>query len=66
MIVIVNGKETEINDEMSVLALLNLKQIASETVVVELNKEIIPSDTFDNTMLNDGDHLEVLRFVGGG
>ncbi|WP_291326271.1 sulfur carrier protein ThiS [Desulfovibrio sp. UCD-KL4C] len=66
MIIIVNGKETEINDEMTVLALLNLKQIASETVVVELNKEIIPSDTFDNTMLNDGDHLEVLRFVGGG
>ncbi|SMF03814.1 sulfur carrier protein ThiS [Desulfovibrio gilichinskyi] len=66
MIVIVNGKETEINDEMTVLALLDLKQIASETVVVELNKEIIPSDTFDNIMLNDGDHLEVLRFVGGG
>jgi sulfur carrier protein len=66
MISVVNGKKTEINDEMTVLALLDLKQIASETVVVELNKEIVPSDTFDNTMLNDGDHLEVLRFVGGG
>ncbi len=66
MIIVVNGKKTEINDEMTVLALLDLKQIASETVVVELNKEIVPSDTFDNTMLNDGDHLEVLRFVGGG
>ncbi|MBI9111939.1 sulfur carrier protein ThiS [Maridesulfovibrio ferrireducens] len=66
MIVILNGERTEINNNTSVLALLDSKQIAADTVVVELNKEIIPSDTFCNTMLNDGDHLEVLRFVGGG
>ncbi|OEU67332.1 MAG: thiamine biosynthesis protein ThiS [Desulfovibrio sp. S3730MH75] len=66
MNVILNGKETETVDQMSVLDLLKSKQITADTVVVELNKEIVPSDNFKNIMLNDGDHLEVLRFVGGG
>ena len=66
MNVTLNGKETEILEQISIFALLKSKQIKTDTVVVELNKEIIPSENFDNTMLNDGDHLEVLRFVGGG
>ncbi len=66
MNVILNGIETEILDQMSVFTLLESKQITADTVVVELNKEIVPSDNFENVMLNDGDHLEVLRFVGGG
>ncbi|WP_031480363.1 sulfur carrier protein ThiS [Maridesulfovibrio frigidus] len=66
MNVTVNGIETEILDQMSVFNLLESKQITADTVVVELNKEIVPSNNFENVMLNDGDHLEVLRFVGGG
>ncbi len=66
MIVVVNGKETEVAAGATLLALLEMKSIAPESVVAELNKEIVPSDAFGKTELNDGDHLEVLRFVGGG
>lgn len=66
MVIIVNGKKTDIIDGMSIKALLDSKSIAVDTVVVELNKEIVPADALADTMLNDGDHLEVLRFVGGG
>lgn len=66
MIVVVNGKETELAENATLLALLEEKSIAPESVVVELNREIVPSGAFGETTLNDGDHLEVLRFVGGG
>lgn len=66
MKVVLNGNETEIVDGLSVLGLLEVRQMAPDAVVVELNKQIVPSDAFGETVLNDGDHLEVLRFVGGG
>ncbi len=36
------------------------------TFVVEHNKHIVLSEHFDTTILDDGDVLEVLHFVGGG
>ncbi|CCO24138.1 sulfur carrier protein ThiS [Maridesulfovibrio hydrothermalis] len=66
MIVTLNGKETEIDDGSSIISLLESKQITPDTVVIELNAEIIPADAFGSTIIKDGDHLEVLRFVGGG
>ncbi|WP_320169621.1 sulfur carrier protein ThiS [Maridesulfovibrio sp.] len=66
MLVTLNGKETELADGMTVTELLKSKKLPPETVVVEQNMEIIPTDAFGTTTINDGDHLEVLRFVGGG
>ena len=40
---------------------INIKQVA-----VELNEEIVPKAKYDETILKDGDHVEVVRFVGGG
>ena len=36
------------------------------TVVVELNEEIIKRETYDTTVLKDGDVVEILQFMGGG
>ncbi len=66
MIVTVNGKETDLADGVSVLDLLKSRKLAPDTVVVELNREIVLADRYGATVLSDGDQLEVLRFVGGG
>lgn len=66
MVVVLNGKETEAAQDMTVADLLAAKDITPETVVVERNGEIVPGENFASTALEDGDHLEVLRFVGGG
>ncbi|WP_285905463.1 sulfur carrier protein ThiS [Pseudodesulfovibrio pelocollis] len=66
MIVVVNGTQREIDPGTTVLGLLEGLGIAPDTVVVERNREIVPSATFAGAVLNEGDHLEVLRFVGGG
>ncbi len=66
MEIVLNGKNLDIIEGITLLELLKSRDILPETVVVELNKEIVHSNVFSDTILNDGDHLEVLRFVGGG
>ena len=66
MVVILNGKEIEVTADLTVLGLLEARGIGTGSVVVEVNREIVPEAAFGDTKLNDGDHLEVLRFVGGG
>jgi sulfur carrier protein len=66
MIVLVNGKEREVDRDATVLSLIEALGIEPGTVVVECNEAIVPSADFARTGLNEGDHLEVLRFVGGG
>ena len=39
---------------------------SKERVVVEQNLTIIPQDQLENTMIKEGDQLEILCFVGGG
>ena len=66
MIVILNGGEVELAGAETLLSLLEGRGISPEVVVAELNGNIVPGSDFGTTTLNDGDHLEVLRFVGGG
>ncbi|AMK11410.1 MAG: sulfur carrier protein ThiS [Pseudodesulfovibrio sp.] len=66
MNVTVNGGEMELSSDATVLTLLELKNLPSTGVVVERNGDIVPGEAFAITALEDGDHLEVLRFVGGG
>ena len=35
-------------------------------VAVELNENIVPRVKYSETFLEDGDTLEIVRFVGGG
>jgi thiamine biosynthesis protein ThiS len=51
---------------MTILAYLEQSGYTPERVVVEKNLEIIPRESLDSTLLEDGDSVEVLRFVGGG
>lgn len=35
-------------------------------IAVEINGDIVPKAKYDTTLLNDGDSVEVVSFVGGG
>ena len=37
-----------------------------ERIVVEKNMEIVPKANYDSILLEDGDEVEVVSFVGGG
>ncbi len=65
MEITVNGEIKSIK-AMSVLQFLQSLDIDSRRVAVEHNREILPKDSYETTVLQDGDRLEIVHFVGGG
>jgi sulfur carrier protein len=65
MLIQVNGEERSV-EPMSVLAFLESLDIDPQRVAVELNLDILPKGAYSVTLLNDGDRLEIVHFVGGG
>lgn len=63
--VTINGKQEEAAG-MTILAYLEEAGYSPDRVVVEKNLEIIPREALSASLLEDGDSVEVLRFVGGG
>ncbi len=67
MKLIVNGKETDISDNLNVSQLLAEQNVKMPDMVsVELNGQILKKSQFDNTTLKDEDKVEFLFFMGGG
>ena len=61
-----NGQQTEIKDGITVTELLTEKQFRIALVAVEYNGRILKKNEYDTTVLNDGDIIEVVSFMGGG
>jgi sulfur carrier protein len=63
----VNGKDVEVENNLSVLDLLALNKVTSPSMVsVELNGNILDRQAFESQRLQDGDAVEFLHFMGGG
>jgi len=62
----INGQPASFDGEMTVAELLVSRDIASVRVAVEINEDIVPRKTFANTVIHDGDRIEIVTFVGGG
>jgi len=63
----VNGKESTVNDGLTVSELLAVEEVKMpEMVSVELNGEILKRTQFEIKSLKDGDKIEFLYFMGGG
>ena len=45
---------------------LSENNLSASRIAVELNGEILPKSKYDETVLIDGDVVEVVNFVGGG
>lgn len=61
-----NGKKEAVKDGMDISSLLEVKKIRPEVVTVELNDKIIEKDRYKLTVLNPGDRLEFVYYMGGG
>jgi sulfur carrier protein len=62
----VNGEERVLNSAMSVADLLEELGLPISRVAVEFNREILPKPGYADTLLREGDRLEIVQFVGGG
>jgi sulfur carrier protein len=61
-----NGERREVEEGLSVAALLRLLDIRAQRVVVEHNMRVLRAEDFESATVAAGDELEVLQFVGGG
>lgn len=66
MKVVINGEDREFAGSLTLAGLLDQLGLKSDRVAVELNRDIVPRDRWVDTVLNDGDKLEIVHFVGGG
>ena len=65
MKLIINGKEKNIESK-NISDLLRNLNLNKDIVAVELNKNIVHRQNFDNTQLKSNDRLEIVTVVGGG
>ncbi|MFH1804039.1 MAG: sulfur carrier protein ThiS [Pseudomonadota bacterium] len=62
----INGEDRTIHNAASVADLLGELDIVATKVAVERNLEIVPKTAYADTVLADGDRLEIVHFIGGG
>jgi sulfur carrier protein len=62
----INGNEAEYNDSLTVSELLEVLDIEPARVAAEVNINIIKKANYQEHVLNDGDSVEIVNFVGGG
>jgi thiamine biosynthesis protein ThiS len=61
-----NGDPFELDTPLSVTALLARLDIDPRRVAVEHNLEIVRRQRFADVIVNEGDRVEIVNFVGGG
>jgi len=66
MKLVINGEERDFGTPLSLDGLVGQLGMKSDRVAVELNRDIVPRDRWQQTNLTDGDRLEIVHFVGGG
>ena len=61
-----NGDPYDLAESVTVSQLLARLGIDGRRVAVELNLVILKRGVFEQTMIEEGDEVEIVNFVGGG
>ena len=66
MKIIINGEEKEFAENTTLELVLNTLGLDGKVMAAAVNMDIVKQDAWKSHILNDGDKLELLDFVGGG
>ncbi len=67
MQIIVAGNKKEVQDGLKLTELFVQEEVETpEYVTVSINEEFVPSERVKDTVLQEGDNVEFLYFMGGG
>jgi thiamine biosynthesis protein ThiS len=61
-----NGEPFDLSGPLTVTELLSRLQIDARRVAVEVNVVVLRRTVFDETVIREGDQVEIVNFVGGG
>lgn len=66
MTITLNGEPFELSGPLTVTELLSHLEIDARRVAVEHNITVLKRTAFDDTLVREGDQVEIVNFVGGG
>lgn len=61
----INGQESEASG-MTIAQYIATTDYDIQRIAVERNEQIVPKAQYETTVIEDGDSIEVVSFVGGG
>ncbi|HEV2884649.1 MAG TPA: sulfur carrier protein ThiS [Pyrinomonadaceae bacterium] len=61
-----NGQGRDVDDEMALPKLITELELKPEQIAVEINREVVRRANWNETVLREGDKVEIVHFVGGG
>lgn len=62
----INGRDQDFEGPLTVSDLVARLGWDARKIAVERNLEIVPKSAHATTLLQDGDRIEIVNFVGGG
>ena len=66
MIIVLNGESKEFPSNVSIQQLLDQLTIPAGRVACEVNLKIVKRAFYPDTVLKDGDTVEIIQAIGGG
>mgnify|MGYP002765841864 CR=1 FL=1 len=63
---VINGIEKDYAEGITLSEVLAKEGYKPEQIAVECNEEIVPKAEYETYILDAADHLEVVKFMGGG
>ena len=66
MLVEVNGESRDVPASITLAEFVEQLALAPERLAIELNRQVVRRAHWPQTVLNEGDRLEIVHFVGGG
>ena len=66
MKIVVNGEERTMSPPRSLKELIESYGLQAEKIAGEVNGRVIARSDFENTSIEEGDRVELIKFLGGG
>jgi len=66
MKIVLNGEQRDVEDGITLAALLQQLQLEPRNVAIEVNMDLVPRTHHAECALNEGDRVEIVTLVGGG
>jgi sulfur carrier protein len=61
-----NGESRDIPEGSTALKLVELLELNGKRLAMEINREIVPRSLYVDTLLHEGDQIEIVHAIGGG
>ena len=64
--IFINGDLKKFPKETNIVSLLEILNISSKHIAIEINESLIFRSDWQETNLKDGDKVEIVKAIGGG